>query len=87
MRIRQSLIVFRKVKDELTISEESDVVLKNCPIIIPVTLRHKVVTLAHEGHQGLVKTKQLLRENVWFSGIDQWVSKGNDQEMSATSRD
>ena len=24
----------------------------------------------HEGHQGLVKTKKLLRENIWFPGLD-----------------
>ena len=28
------------------------------------------LSLAHEGHQGLVKTKRLLREKVWFPGID-----------------
>lgn len=29
--------------------------------------------LAHEGHQGIVKTKSLLREKVWFPGIDRLV--------------
>ena len=29
--------------------------------------------LAHHGHQGMVKTKQLLREKVWFPGIDNLV--------------
>ena len=62
-----------------TISDESDVqvhvVLKNFLIIIPVTLWQKAVTLAHECHQGLAKTKQLLWEKVWFPGIDQWVKR------------
>ena len=31
------------------------------------------MALAHEGHQGIVKTKQLLREKVWFPKIDQEV--------------
>jgi len=26
--------------------------------------------LAHGGHQGIVKTKQLIRDKVWFPGID-----------------
>ena len=26
--------------------------------------------LAHLGHQGIVKTKQLIRDKVWFPGID-----------------
>ncbi len=37
---------------------------------MPRALQHKALDLAHEGHQGLVKTKQLLREKVWFPGID-----------------
>ena len=33
------------------------------------------MAIAHEGHQGLVKTKQLLREKTWFPGIDENVKK------------
>ena len=33
----------------------------------------RVVQLAHEGHQGIVKTKMLLHEKVWFPGIDPLV--------------
>ena len=29
--------------------------------------------LAHVGHQGIVKTKCLIREKVWFPGIDKMV--------------
>ena len=36
----------------------------------PQDLQHKAVDLAHIGHQGIVKTKQLLCEKVWFPGID-----------------
>lgn len=31
--------------------------------------------LAHRGHQGIVKTKQLLREKVWFPAIDSLVDQ------------
>jgi len=37
-------------------------------IVIPTAL--KVIQLAHEGHQGIVKTKALLRSKVWFPNID-----------------
>ena len=63
------------VKDELTVSDESDIVLKNSCIVVPTVLRKKAISLAHEGHQGLVKTKQLLREKVWFPGIDQLAKR------------
>ena len=39
-------------------------------IFIPLTLRSRPVELAHLGHQGIVKTKQLIRDKVWFPGID-----------------
>lgn len=31
--------------------------------------------LAHEGHQGITKTKALIREKVWFPGIDSLVER------------
>ena len=72
---RTELKLFEKVKDELTVNDESNVVLKNSQIVIPNPLRNRAVTLAHEGHQGLTKTKQLLREKVWFPKIDTWVKR------------
>ena len=66
---------FRKVKDELTVSDQSDIILRNSQIVVPTALREKAISLAHEGHQGLVKTKQLLREKVWFPGIDKFVKR------------
>ena len=30
---------------------------------------------AHEGHQGIVKSKQLLRATTWFPGIDQKIEE------------
>ena len=69
------LKLFRQVKEELTASEESSIILRNRCIVIPTALRNKAIQLAHEGHQGLAKTKQLLREKVWFPGIDRQVKE------------
>ena len=49
--------------------------LRGNRLIIPKQLRTQVIQLAHEGHQGLVKTKKLLREKVWFPGIDNLAAK------------
>ena len=38
-------------------------------------LQQHVVDLAHEGHQGIVEMKALLRDKVWFPGIDQMTEK------------
>eukprot|EP00794_Sanderia_malayensis_P011546 gene11546-12741_t len=48
-------------------------------IIIHQQLRERAVELAHVGHQGIVKTKQLIREKVWFPHIDQMVKDKIDR--------
>ena len=45
-------------------------VLRGTRIIMPESLRERTVELAHEGHQGIVKTKARLRTKVWWSGVD-----------------
>ena len=67
---QSQLKLSRKVKDELTVSVNSDIVLKNTRIVVPTVVSEKAISLVHEGHQGLVKTKELLREKVWFPGMD-----------------
>ena len=42
-------------------------------IVVPQELRERMVKFAHEGHQGILRTKQLLRAHVWFPGIDVMV--------------
>ena len=42
-------------------------------IVIPEVLQNRVVELAHEGHQGVVKTRSLLRSKVWFPRTDSVV--------------
>ncbi len=60
---------FKNVKDELTVNSDN-IVLRGTRIVIPSALQQRAVDLAHDAHQGLVKTKSLLREKVWFPGID-----------------
>ena len=72
---QSELNLFKRVKDELTVNDELTIVLKGSRIVIPEQLHEKAVSIAHKGHQGLVKTKQLLREKVWFPGIDKYVKR------------
>ena len=37
---------------------------------MPQSLQKRVVSLAHERHQGVVKTKERLRSKVWWPGMD-----------------
>lgn len=67
----KDLKAFHKVHHELTVSTNNNIILRGWRIVMPASLRPQALQLAHEGHQGLVKTKQLLREKVWFPRIDQ----------------
>ncbi|XP_038049667.1 uncharacterized protein K02A2.6-like [Patiria miniata] len=64
-----------KIRDELTVILTNDLILRRNCIVIPASAQDHVIELAHEGHQGIVKTKQLLREKVWFPGIDRLVER------------
>ena len=68
------LTAFKKVKKDLTITDDR-FILKEKKLVIPNKLKICVVSLAHEGCQGIVKTKSLLREKVLFPGIDQITEK------------
>ena len=59
---------FKAVRSEL--SSCDGVVLRGNRIFVPVSLRERVLFLAHEGHQGIVKTKKRLCLKVWWPGMD-----------------
>ena len=67
------LPAYSAVRDELC--EYDGVILRGNRIVVPVSLRPKVIDLAHEGHQGIVKTKQRLRTKVWWAGMDREAEK------------
>ena len=66
-----------RVKNQLTVAtlENGDILLHETKLVIPRSLQRKVIQIAHEGHQGIVRTKQLLREKVYFPNIDKLVEE------------
>ena len=56
------------VKDELWCYGQ--VILRGMRLVIPLRLRDRVLNLAHEGNQGIVKTKNRLLGKVWWSKMD-----------------
>jgi hypothetical protein len=52
-----------------------NVVLRGTRIVIPKKLRARVLSLAHEGHLGIVGTKQNLRTKVWWPGMERAAEK------------
>ena len=59
---------YRRFQDE--ISAHDGLLLRDHRLIIPEKLQKKVINIAHQSHQGIVKTKQFIREKVWFPNID-----------------
>jgi len=59
---------YQQLRFEL--SEKSGLVLRGTRIIIPLSLRSRVLSIVHEGHLGIRKTKELLRTKVWWPRID-----------------
>lgn len=64
---------YAQVKDELCLYGE--LLLRGTRIVVPRLLRDRMVRLAHEGHQGIVKTKYRLRSKVWWPRMDKDVEK------------
>jgi hypothetical protein len=54
---------------------DSEILLHDNRIVIPKDLHMRVIDLTHEGHHRRVRTKQPLREKVYFPGIDKLVEK------------
>ena len=74
------ILDYKRLKDELLVY--SGVVLRGNRIVVPSKLRERAVDLAHVGHQGIVKTKSLIREKVWFPGIDKMVKDKVDNYLA-----
>lgn len=71
----QTMDIFSRLREELTVRKmpKGSVLLRDNRLVIPKELQKKVIELAHQGHSGMVRTKSLLREKVWFPYIDKQV--------------
>ena len=61
----------RDIHEELSVA--AGVVLRRNRIVIPTKLQDKAISLGHIGHKGVVKTKSLMREKVWFPNMGRMV--------------
>jgi hypothetical protein len=43
--------------------------------VLPEGLRQTALSIAHEGHLGISKTKALVRTKIWFPGMDQMIEQ------------
>lgn len=54
---------------------EAPLIFRGARLLVPKPLQERIVHLAHEGHQGVVRTKQRLRELYWWPHMDDFVCK------------
>ena len=62
---------YKRIQHELCAS--SGIILRGSRIVMPSALWQATLSNAHDGHQGTVRTKQMVREKVWWPGIMQQV--------------
>ena len=73
----ESISKYACVFHELSVINQ--IVLRDNRIVLPQCMWQQAVDICHEGHFGIVRTKQLLRSKIWFPGIDKMVEKTIDQ--------
>ena len=70
---RLSGTVYKVVQDELWLIGQ--VLMRANRIVMPESLWKQTIMLAHEGHQGMVRTKARLRKKVWWPQMDKQVEE------------
>ena len=73
-RLPSGLEAYKNVSNELSCAPDG-ILLRGRQIIIPASLRERVVDIAHRGHQGVGQTKAMIRARVWYVGIDAHVER------------
>ena len=61
-------MISNRIRDEL--SNFKGIVLGGNRIVVPQSLRKKILKLAYEAHQGIVKTKKFYEHVFYWPGMD-----------------
>ena len=67
------ITIYHRCSEEISFNKAENILLKGNRIIIPASLQERATQIAHSGHQGVEKTKSLMREKVWFPNLDKKV--------------
>lgn len=59
---------YRPFQNELCCANQ--IILRHSKIVVPRSLRSRVLELAHSGHPGCNKMKRRLRAALWWPGVD-----------------
>ena len=64
---------YKRCADELIVNSTKDIIMQGCRIALPKSVQNRATKLGHIGHQGIKKTKSLIREKIWFPILDEKV--------------
>ena len=70
-QVKQSVQLYFKYRHELNIYK--GVILKDCRIVVPFSMRKDMKKRLHSEHMGIVKTKQVARDSIYWPGIDKEI--------------
>jgi len=59
---------------EMSVSSDG-LLLRDTRIVIPSNMTQRIIDIAHSAHQGMSKTKDLIRRHVWFPKLNELVEK------------
>ena len=66
--VNQDMTPYYKVRDELSVKD--NFIFRGSRLLVPTSVRQTLIALAHESHQGVVRTKQRLRDLYWWPRMD-----------------
>ncbi|XP_051784491.1 uncharacterized protein K02A2.6-like [Erpetoichthys calabaricus] len=70
--LESDVIPYFRIQSELAVKNEL-IIRGTHRVIVPLELQSKMIQLAHSTHQGIVRTKQRLRDLYWWPGMDSQV--------------
>ena len=62
-------------KNRAALSIENNVIILGTRPVIPRTLQDKIMKTAHQAHFGMTTTKNVLRQSVWWPGMDRSIEE------------
>ena len=57
------------------LSVVDDCVMRGDRFVIPAALQSELISIAHQGHPGIVRIKQRLGECYWWPGMDRMIEQ------------
>ena len=72
-KIDSNWLPYFNIREELTVIK--DILMRDERVVVPAGLTTQLIHIVHQGHQGMTRTKQRLRQYYWWSSMDKQVEE------------